>query len=610
MSKKSFDVKLATIPNLPGVYQFLNDSNKIIYIGKAKNLKKRVSSYFQKTLESQKAKNLVKNIYDIKHVVVSSESDALLLENSLIKKFQPKYNVLLRDDKTYPWICIKKERFPRIFFTRTLIKDGSEYYGPYTNYKTINILLDLINNLYPIRISNYNLSEKQISSEKEKLSLRVLNKAGNIIILDFHIGNYRVSNEQFISEKDYASNINSVKQILKGKFAPSIKLLKEQMHIYSKKMDFENAQKIKEKITLLDNYQSKSTVVSSKINNIDVFSILSDQTHAYINYLQVAHGRIVRFHNLEIKKKLDESDKDLLLLCIIDLRKKFQSNNKTILCPFNFSKLISAKFIVPKAGDNKKLLELSKKNVALFKIEKLKKIQILDPERHSKRILDQMKFDLKLKSAPMHIECFDNSNIQGSSPVASCVVFINGKPAKKEYRRYNIKTVKGPDDYSSIEEVVFRRYQRILKEKKSLPDLIIIDGGKGQLNSGISALKKLSLNNKIPVLGIAKRLEEIYSTKDPVPLYLDKRSESLKVIQHMRNEAHRFAIKFHRNKRTHKALSSSIDMIAGIGEKTKITLLKKYKSLKKIKETPEEIIAKDIGASKAKKLMTFLNSSS
>lgn len=609
MSKKSFNVKLATIPNLPGVYQFFNTSNKIIYIGKAKNLKNRVSSYFQKTLNSQKTKNLVKNIYDIKHVVVSSESDALLLENSLIKKYQPKYNVLLRDDKTYPWICIKNERFPRIFFTRKLIKDGSEYYGPYTNYKTINVLLDLINNLYPIRISNYNLSEKQINSEKKELSLRILKKASNIIILGFQIGDSSNSTETLISEKEYNSNITSVKQILRGKFTPSKEFLKKQMHSYSKKMDFENAQKIKEKIELLVNYQSKSTVVSSKLNNIDVFSILSDQTHAYINYLQVAHGRIVRFHNVEIKKKLDENDKDLLLLCIIDLREKFNSNNKIIICPFNFNKLISAKFILPKAGDNKKLLELSKKNVALFKIEKLKRIQIVDPERHSKRILDQMKNDLRLKTAPIHIECFDNSNIQGSNPVAACVVFINGKPAKKEYRQYNIKTVKGPDDYASIEEVVFRRYQRMIKEKTPLPNLIIIDGGKGQLNSGVSALKKLNLNNKITVLGIAKKLEEIYSTQDPIPLYLDKRSESLKVIQHMRNEAHRFAITFHRNKRSNEALRSSIDLIPGIGEKTKTTLLRKYKSLKKIKETPEELIAKDVGVSKAKKLMSFLNSS-
>ena len=609
MSKNILNPEFSTLPNLPGVYQFFNDSNKIIYIGKAKNLKKRVASYFQKNIGSQKTKNLVKNIAEIKHVVVSSESDALLLENSLIKKYQPKYNILLRDDKTYPWICIKKERFPRVMFTRKLIKDGSEYYGPYTNYKTINILLDLINNLYPLRISNYNLSEKQINFEKEKLSLRILKKAGNIIILGFNKGNTENSNEKFISETEYNSNIDSIREILKGKFSSSKELLKKQMNFYSKKMDFENAQKVKVKITLLDNYQSKSTVVSSKLNNIDVFTILSDETHAYVNYLQVAHGRIVRFHNLEIKKKLDEEDKDLLLLCIIDLRKKFTSNNKIIICPFDFSKLISTKFIIPKVGDNKKLLELSKKNVTLFKIEKLKKIQIVDPERHSKRIMNQMKSDLKLNSAPLRIECFDNSNIQGSNPVAACVVFINGKPAKKEYRRYNIKTVKGPDDYASMEEVVSRRYKRMIKEKKSLPNLIIIDGGKGQLNSGLSALKKLNLNNRITILGIAKRLEEIYSVHDPIPLYIDKRSETLKVIQQMRNEAHRFAITFHKNKRSNEALSSSIDLIPGIGEKTKITLLKKYKSLKRIKETPEKMIVKDIGVSKAKKLMSFLNSS-
>ena len=609
MSKQTLNIEVSTLPNLPGVYQFFNESNKIIYIGKAKNLKKRVSSYFKKNLGSQKTKNLVKNITEIKHVVVSSESDALLLENSLIKKYQPKYNILLRDDKTYPWICIKKERFPRVVFTRKLIKDGSEYYGPYTNYKTINILLDLINNLYPLRISNYNLSEKQINSKNEKLSLRILKKAGNTLILGFQIGSSVDINESLISEKEYNSNIHSVKQILKGKFTPSKDLLKEKMYNYSKNMQFEYAQKIKEKLELLVNYQFKSTVVSSKLNNIDVFSILSDQTHAYVNYLQVAHGRIVRFHNLEIKKKLDESDEDLLLICIVNLREKFDSKNKTIISPFDYKKLLPAKFIIPKTGDNKKLLELSKKNIAYFKIEKLKKIQIVDPERHSKRIMGQMKNDLRLKIPPQHIECFDNSNIQGSNPVAACVVFMNGKPAKKEYRHYNIKTVKGPDDYASMEEVVYRRYKRMLDEKKKLPSLIIIDGGKGQLSSSVTALKKLNLDDKIIALGIAKRLEEIFYPSDPIPLYLDKRSETLKVIQHMRNEAHRFAITFHRNKRSGQALNSSLDSIPGIGEKTKIALLKKYKSLKKIRETPENLIAIDIGLSKTKKLMAFLNAS-
>ena len=609
MSKQSLNPEFSTLPNQPGVYQFFNESNKIIYIGKAKNLKKRVSSYFQKNVGSQKTKNLVKNIAEIKHVVVSSESDALLLENSLIKKYQPKYNILLRDDKTYPWICIKKERFPRVMFTRKVIKDGSEYYGPYTNYKTINILLDLINNLYPLRIGNYNLSEKQINSSDKVPCLRVLKKNGNTLILGFQKNDKVSPNETLISEKDYEINIKSIREILRGKLNPSKEVLRKKMLVFSKNMEFEYAQKVKEKIELLENYQFKSTVVSSKLNNIDVFSILSDKTHAYVNYLQVAYGRIVRFHNIELKKKLDETDEDLLLMCIVNLRDKFKSNNKTIICPFKYSPLIPVKFIVPKMGENKKLLELSKKNIAYFKIEKLKKIQIVDPERHSKRIMNQMKNDLRLKNDPEHIECFDNSNIQGSNPVAACVVFRNGKPFKKEYRHYNIKTVEGPDDYASMEEVIYRRYKRMIDEKKKLPSLIIIDGGKGQLSSGVCALKKLHLDKKIIALGIAKRLEEIFYPSDPIPLYLDKRSETLKIIQHMRNEAHRFAITFHRNKRSGQALNSSLDSIIGIGEKTKITLLKKYKSIKKIKETPQESIIKLIGVAKAKKIISFLNSS-
>lgn len=609
MSKQSLNPEFSTLPNQPGVYQFFNESNKIIYIGKAKNLKKRVSSYFQKNVGSQKTKNLVKNIAEIKHVVVSSESDALLLENSLIKKYQPKYNILLRDDKTYPWICIKKERFPRVMFTRKVIKDGSEYYGPYTNYKTINILLDLINNLYPLRIGNYNLSEKQINSSDKVLCLRVLKKNGNTLILGFQKNDKVSPNETLISEKDYEINIKSIREILRGKLNPSKEVLRKKMLVFSKNMEFEYAQKVKEKIELLENYQFKSTVVSSKLNNIDVFSILSDKTHAYVNYLQVAYGRIVRFHNIELKKKLDETDEDLLLMCIVNLRDKFKSKNKTIICPFKYSPLIPVKFIVPKMGENKKLLELSKKNIAYFKIEKLKKIQIVDPERHSKRIMNQMKNDLRLKNDPEHIECFDNSNIQGSNPVAACVVFRNGKPFKKEYRHYNIKTVEGSDDYASMEEVIYRRYKRMIDEKKKLPSLIIIDGGKGQLSSGVCALKKLHLDKKIIALGIAKRLEEIFYPSDPIPLYLDKRSETLKIIQHMRNEAHRFAITFHRNKRSGQALNSSLDSIIGIGEKTKITLLKKYKSIKKIKETPQESIIKLIGVAKAKKIISFLNSS-
>ena len=595
MINSSIKLELSTMPSLPGVYQFFDSSNKIIYIGKAKNLKKRVVSYFQKNLNSQKTKNLVKNIFEIKHVVVSSESDALLLENSLIKKYQPKYNILLRDDKTYPWIVIKNEAFPRVITTRKVEKDGSEYFGPFTNYKTVRMIMDMFSGLYSLRTCAYDLSKEKIDNNKYK------------VCLEYHIGNCLGGCEGFQKENDYKKYISNIRDFLKGNLSTSINYFKSEMKLASDSLDFEKAQSLKEKIELLLNYQSKSTVVSASLNNIDVFSIQSDSTHAYVNYFQVAFGRIVRFHNLEIKKKLDESDEDLLLLSIVDLRNKFNSNNKTIISLFDFKKVIPAKFIIPKAGEKKKLLDLSLKNVSLFKLEKLKQVQIVDPERHSKRVLNQMKVDLRLPSNPIHIECFDNSNIQGSNPVAACIVFKNGKASKKDYRHYNIKTVEGPDDYASMEEVVYRRYKRLIEEKIPLPNLIIIDGGKGQLSSSIIALKKLNIDKKIAILGIAKRLEEIYYPNDPIPLYLDKKSETLKLIQQMRNEAHRFAINFHRNKRSNQALNSSLDSIPGIGEKTKITLLKKFKSLKNIKELSIESLILEIGESRAKKLMSFLN---
>ena len=596
MNKSPIKLELSTMPNLPGVYQFFNNAKKIIYIGKAKNLKKRVSSYFQKNLGSQKTKNLVKNIVDIKHVVVTTESDALLLENSLIKKYQPKYNILLRDDKTYPWIVIKNEAFPRVVTTRKIEKDGSEYFGPFTNYKTVRMIMDMFSGLYSLRTCAYDLSKEKVSNKKYK------------VCLEYHIGNCLGGCEGLQKENDYKKYISNIRDFLKGNLSTSINYFKSEMKLASNSLDFEKAQSIKQKIELLLNYQSKSTVVSSSLNNIDVFSIQSDPTHAYVNYLQVAFGRIVRFHNIEIKKKLDESDKELLLMSIVNLRDKFNSNNKTIISPFDFKKLIAAKFVTPKVGDKKKLLDLSLKNVSLFKLEKLKQVQIVDPERHSKRILNQMKIDLRLPFNPIHIECFDNSNIQGSNPVAACIVFKKGKPSKKDYRHYNIKTVEGPDDYASMEEVVFRRYKRLLEEDGSLPNLIIIDGGKGQLSSSILALKKLNLDKKIAILGIAKRLEGIYYPNDPIPLYLDKKSETLRLIQQMRNEAHRFAITFHRNKRSNQALNSSLDNIPGIGEKTKITLLKKFKSLKNIQVLPIEMLISEIGESKAKKLRSFLNS--
>jgi len=584
------------MPSEPGVYQFFNKDDKIIYIGKAKNLKKRVSSYFQKNIGSRKTKNLVKNIHEIKHIVVSSESDALLLENSLIKKFQPKYNILLRDDKTYPWIVIKKESFPRVLTTRRVEKDGSEYFGPFTNYKTVRTIMDIFSNLYSLRTCHYDLRQKNIIENKYK------------VCLEYHIGNCLGGCEGHQKEVDYNIYISNIRDFLKGNLSSSINYFKNEMKTASGSLHFEKAQKAKEKIELLENYQAKSTVVNSKLNNIDVFSIISDSSHAYVNHLQVAFGRIVRFHNVEIKKKLEETDKELLLMTLVNLRDKFSSKNNTVISNIEFDKILNLKFIYPKAGDNKKLLDLSVRNATQFKIEKLKQVQIVDPERHTNRILNQMKIDLRLNEIPIHIECFDNSNIQGSNPVASCIVFKNSKPSKKDYRHFNIKTVEGPDDYASMEEVVYRRYKRMVNEKSVLPSLIIIDGGKGQLSSSIKALKKLNLENTIAILGIAKRLEEIFYPNDPIPLYLNKKSETLKVIQQMRNEAHRFAITFHRNKRSKQALTSSFDGIPGIGEKTKTTLLKRFKSLKKIKETSLELLINEVGESKAKKIKEFLNS--
>ena len=598
---------LKTIPELPGVYQFLNKEKKIIYVGKAINLKKRVRSYFQKNIKSRKTINLVKNISHIEHVVVQSESDALLLENSLIKKNQPKYNILLRDDKTYPWICIKNERFPRIFLTRKLIKDGSEYYGPYTNIKVINILLNIIRTLYPIRNSNYNFSERQIKNSANGLFLKVFKKNEHSIIIGFHeSGNKKIS-ESLLSEKTYNENIVLVREILNGKFKKVKDLLKQEMYAFSKKMNFERAQNIKEKIEVLENYQSKSTVVSKKLNNIDVFSIISDSENAYINYLQIAYGRVIRFHNQEIKKTLDEDDIDILSLLIFNLREKFKSESKTIISQYDLSKQLNIKFIIPKAGDNKKLLDLSIKNCKMFKIERLKQIQILDPERHKNRIMTQMKMDLKLDDEPNHIECFDVSNIQGTNSVAACVVFIDGKPMKKMYRKFIIKTVDGPNDFKSMEEVIYRRYLRMINEQSELPKLIIIDGGKGQLSSAVKSLKKLNLYTTIPIIGIAKRLEELYYPNDSIPLYLNKKSETLKVIQNLRNEAHRFSLTFHKSKRSKNSLKSELDIIPGVGEKTKLKLLRKFKSIIQLKKARKEEIINEIGKSKTKKLLDFLD---
>ena len=593
MAKPSVALQTSTLPNKPGVYQYYDKDGKLLYVGKAKNLKKRVSSYFTKKHDNGRTRLLVKKIHAIKHIVVATETDALLLENNLIKKYQPRYNVMLKDDKTYPWICIKKERFPRVFSTRKIIKDGSEYFGPYTSMKTVHTLLELITGLYPLRNCTYDLSEKNIKAQKYKLCL------------EYHLGNCFAPCEDKYTEIEYQESIVAIRNILKGNFKESLRTFKEKMKDLAAKLQFEDAYRIKEKIDVLENYQSKSTVVNPKINNVDVFSLISDETYAYVNYLQISFGAIVRSHTLEIKKKMEEKDEDLLQLAIVELRQRFQSQCKEIYVPFYVNVGEEVKVNVPKTGDKKRILELSFRNAKYYRMERFKQVRILDPNRHENRIMAQMKKDLRLNEEPRHIECFDNSNIQGTNPVAACVVFRNGKPSKKEYRKFNIKTVKGPDDFASMEEVVFRRYKRMLDEKQPLPQLIIIDGGKGQLSSSLKSLDKLQLRGKIAIIGIAKRLEELFYPEDPIPLYLDKKSETLKVIQQLRNEAHRFGIEFHRNKRSKEALNTSLETIPGIGEKTVIELLKHFKSTKRITQAGFDELTKVVGPSKAKKIVTY-----
>lgn len=590
MPELSIEIQLSTLPDNPGVYQFYDSDGKILYVGKAKNLKKRVSSYFAKTHEYGKTRVLVKKISQIKHIVVPTESDALLLENNLIKKYQPRYNVQLKDDKSYPWICIKNERFPRIFPTRKLIKDGSEYYGPYTRMTTVKTLLDLIKSVYPLRTCNYDLSDEKIQAGKYK------------VCLEYHLGNCQGPCEGLQSAEEYHNQIADIREIIKGNFKTSLAYFRKRMKSLAAEMKFEEAQLIKDKIEVLENYQVKSTIVNPKINNVDVFSIISDEGFAYVNFLQLSHGSIIRSHTMEIKKKLDETDEELLQLAVVEIRQRFDSQSRELYVPFPISVSEDIKLTLPKLGDKKKILDLSERNARFFRQERFKQVKITDPDRHTKRIMAQMQKDLRLTSEPRHIECFDNSNMQGSHPVAACVVFRNGKPAKKEYRHFNIKTVEGPDDFASMEEVVFRRYRRLLNEGESLPQLVVIDGGKGQLSSALKSLDVLGLRGKIAIIGIAKRLEEIYFPEDPIPLYLDKKSESLKIIQQLRNEAHRFGITFHRNKRSKAAINSELESIEGIGEKTASELLQHFKSVKRIKEASMEDLSKTVGMAKAKKI--------
>lgn len=593
MQNPTLELQIQTLPDGPGVYQYYDKDGKILYVGKAKNLKKRVSSYFNKIHDTAKTNVLVKKIVTIKHIVVPTETDALLLENNLIKTLQPRYNVLLRDDKSYPWLCIKKEPFSRIFATRRMVKDGSEYFGPYTSFKTVNTILELIKELYPLRTCNYDLSQSNINSGKFK------------VCLEYHIGNCKGPCEAHESLENYQKQVDAIREILKGNFKESKKDFKRVMIELAQNMHFEEAQKIKEKIEVLENYQSRSTIVNPKITNIDVFSIVSDESAAYVNFLQIAHGSIIRSHTMEIKKKLEETDAELLELAIIELRERFQLLSKEIIVPFTVDLGEQIKVTVPQLGDKKQILDLSIRNAKFYRIEQLKQLQIVDPDRHSNRIMAQMQKDLRLHVEPRHIECFDNSNIQGTNPVAACVVFKDGKSSKKDYRHFNIKTVEGPDDFASMEEVVYRRYKRLLDEKEPLPNLIIIDGGKGQLSSALKSLDALELRGKIAIIGIAKRLEELFYPGDSVPLYLDKKSETLKVIQQLRNEAHRFGITHHRDKRSKAALNSSIESIPGIGEKTMLTLIQHFKSVKRLKSASEKEITDVIGLSKAKKIVDF-----
>ena len=608
MDIKSLKIISNNLPSNPGVYQFFDSKNNIIYIGKAKNLKKRVNSYFSRQSHTGKTNKLISNISYIKHILVKTESDALLLENNLIKKYKPKYNIQLKDGKSYPWICIKNERFPRLFITRKLIHDGSEYYGPYTSIKTINTLLDLINNLFPIRLSNYNLTEKKINNKKNKLSLRLYRKDGHSIILGFNIEGEKKTNETKLTEIQYQKNIDLAREILKGKFSQFKIIMRKKMQKYSENMQYEKAQEIKEKLIALENYQSKSTIVNPKINNVDVFTVYSEKDYAYINFLQICYGSIVRSYNTEIKKKFELDDKEILEFAILEIRSKFNSESREIYtnCKINLGQ--NLKVSLPKTGDKKQIVDLSLKNAKHFRINQLQQRKHLDPQAHYQRILNQVKIDLKLNKVPYHIECFDNSNLHGTNPTSACVVYKNAKPDKKEYRHFNIKKVIGPNDFAMMQEIVYRRNSRLLEENQPLPELVIIDGGKGQLSSALNSLVELKLNKKIALIGIAKRLEEIYFPNESIPLYLDKRSETLRLIQNLRNEAHRFSLKHHRSKRRSNFLTNELDQIKGIGEKTIIDLLRHFKSNKNISTAKIKDLIKIVGEKKALLIYNYYKS--
>lgn len=590
MSEHSEDIriKLLTLPEKPGVYQFYGKNRVVIYVGKAKNLKKRVNSYFNRNIDHGKTKVMVNQICDIKYIVVDTELDALLLENNLIKEYQPKYNIQLKDDKTYPWICIKKEPFPRVFKTRRLVKDGSKYFGPYPSVRVIDALLDLIRELYPLRTCSLDLSAPKITAGKHK------------VCLEYHLGNCLGPCEGKQSEEEYAIYVSAIENIVKGNLLEVIRNMKSMMKVCADELKFEEAQILKSRIATIERYRSKSAIVSSKINDVDVITLLHDPKVVYVNYLVIHNGSITNGMTIEVTKKLEEKDDDVLGFVLAEMRQRFNSKSKeVVVAQMPSFQIENVSFHVPQRGDKRTLLELSLRNVTFYRLEKRKQEKLKNPERHTERILETIKKDFRLKELPIHIECFDNSNFHGTNAVAACVVFKNAKPSKKDYRHFNIKTVQGSDDFASMEEVVFRRYRRLIDEEQALPQLIVIDGGKGQLSSALKALEKLEIRGKVAIVGIAKKLEEIFFPGDQLPLYIDKKSESLRVIQYLRNEAHRFGITHHRNKRSKSSILSELTGIKGIGQKTYEELIRHFKSVSRVKDASLEELTEIIGNSKA-----------
>jgi len=597
MTTEDYQKISASLPKQPGVYKFINEEDTILYVGKAKNLKKRLASYFgNKKHQLNKTRALVKNAHHIEYIIVETEQDALLLENTLIKKYQPRYNVMLKDGKSYTYLCVKKERFPRVFMTRKVFKDGSTYFGPYTSNTRIKIILELIKTLFPLRNCNFNLSEENIKKGKFK------------VCLEYHIKNCKGPCEGFEEEAVYNTKIEQIKNILKGNFGAVKQHFKEVMRQYAENLEFEKAQDLKEKLVAFENYQSKSTVVSTSIRDLDVFYMVTDEKMAYVNYFKVVNGAIMNTYTLEMTKNLNDDEKQLLSFAIMELREKFNSITSEIVLAEKIDLPEDLEITIPKIGDKKKLLDLSKKNVTYFLLQKKKEaLANIKKQTSSERILKTLQKDLQLKELPFHIECFDNSNIQGAFPVSSCVVFKNAKPSKKDYRHFNIKTVEGPNDFASMEEVVYRRYKRLVQEGQDLPQLVIIDGGKGQLSAAVKILRALGIEDKITVIGIAKRLEEIFFPDDPIPIYINKKSESLRLIQHARNEAHRFAITFHRNQRSKDFTSTELTKIKGIGDKTAQKLLSHFGSVKKIKAASAEQLTALIGKSATNNIQRYFS---